>query len=131
FLQPQRSRSRARGSFPRVTCSGACSASHFNRHKSRPDPPPLSCVPNLDNLLTVPRERLKRLMGACDAEKLQELNEAIKLAVGVACGHRSFTAERESSHARGVLPRVVCSVLFGRHTLPCLVEIHPTPRAIG
>lgn len=31
------------------------------------------CVANFDNILTVPRARLKRLMGACDAAKLDEL----------------------------------------------------------
>ena len=41
---------------------------------------PGRCVANLDNLLTVPRERLKRLMGACDAEKLAERNQAITAA---------------------------------------------------
>jgi len=38
---------------------------------------------NLDNILTVPRHRLKRLMGACDADKLDELNQAIKAALDV------------------------------------------------
>jgi mRNA-degrading endonuclease toxin of MazEF toxin-antitoxin module len=42
-----------------------------------------SCVANLDNILTVPRQRLKRLMGACDAGKLEELNLAIKAALDV------------------------------------------------
>jgi len=44
---------------------------------------PVPCVANLDNLLTVPRQRLKRLMGACDAAKLGELNAAIKIALDV------------------------------------------------
>jgi mRNA interferase MazF len=44
---------------------------------------PTQCVANLDNILTVPRERLKRTMGACDALKVQELNEAIKVALDV------------------------------------------------
>lgn len=44
---------------------------------------PVSCVANLDNLLTIPRERLKRLMGACDANKITELNQAIKAALDV------------------------------------------------
>ena len=44
---------------------------------------PVRCVANLDNILTVPRHRLKRLMGACDAAKLSELNEAIKAAFEV------------------------------------------------
>ena len=44
---------------------------------------PMPCVANLDNLLSLPRDRLKRLMGACDAAKLAELNEAIKVALGV------------------------------------------------
>jgi len=43
----------------------------------------VQCVANLDNILTVPRHRLKRLMGACDAEKVAELNEAIKTALDV------------------------------------------------
>jgi hypothetical protein len=34
-------------------------------------------------MLTVPRERLKRLMGACDAAKIEELNQAIKAALDV------------------------------------------------
>jgi mRNA interferase MazF len=44
---------------------------------------PVSCVANLDNLLTIPRDRLKRLMGACDADKIGELNQAIKTALDV------------------------------------------------
>lgn len=45
---------------------------------------PVPCVANLDNILTVPRDRLKRRMGACDTAKLEELNRAIKVALGVA-----------------------------------------------
>ena len=44
---------------------------------------PGRCVANLDNILTVPRQRLKRLMGACDAAKIAELNQAIKAAFDV------------------------------------------------
>jgi len=44
---------------------------------------PVSCVANLDNILTVPRQRLKRLMGACDASKIEEPNQAIKTALDV------------------------------------------------
>jgi mRNA interferase MazF len=44
---------------------------------------PVSCVVNLDNLLTIPRDRLKRLVGACDAHKIAELNQAIKTALDV------------------------------------------------
>jgi mRNA interferase MazF len=44
---------------------------------------PVPCVANLDNVLTVPRHRLKRLMGACDADKTIELNQAIKAAFDV------------------------------------------------
>jgi mRNA interferase MazF len=44
---------------------------------------PVRCVANLDNILTVPRERLSRLMGACDAAKVEELNRAIKAALDV------------------------------------------------
>ena len=44
---------------------------------------PVRCVANLDNVLTVPRHRFKRLMGACDADKISELNQAIKAAFDV------------------------------------------------
>jgi mRNA interferase MazF len=44
---------------------------------------PVRCVANLDNILTLPRHRLKRLMGACDAATLAELNQAIKVAFDV------------------------------------------------
>ncbi len=44
---------------------------------------PARCVANLDNVLTVPRHRLKRLMGACDADKIAELNDAIRTAFDV------------------------------------------------
>jgi len=44
---------------------------------------PVPCVANFDNILTVPRHRLKRLMGACDASKVEELNQAIKAALDV------------------------------------------------
>ncbi|HWO25593.1 MAG TPA: type II toxin-antitoxin system PemK/MazF family toxin [Kofleriaceae bacterium] len=41
------------------------------------------CVANLDNIFTVPRPRLVRRMGACDADKLQELHQAIKAAFDI------------------------------------------------
>jgi mRNA interferase MazF len=44
---------------------------------------PGRCVANLDNILTIPRQRLTRLMGACDATKLEELNHAIRAALDV------------------------------------------------
>jgi mRNA interferase MazF len=44
---------------------------------------PSRCVANLDNVLTTPRHRLKRLMGACSTEKVEELNRAIKVAFDV------------------------------------------------
>ena len=44
---------------------------------------PTRCVANLDNILTVPHHRLQRLMGACDADKIAELNRAIKAAFDV------------------------------------------------
>jgi len=49
----------------------------------RPQGLPARCVANLDNILTVPRHRLVRLMGACDAAKVEELNQAIKTALDV------------------------------------------------
>ena len=45
---------------------------------------PVRWVASLDNIITVPRHRLKRLMGACDAAKIAELNQAIKAAFDVA-----------------------------------------------
>ena len=44
---------------------------------------PAPSVANLDNILTVPRQRLSRLMGACDTSKIDELNQAIKAALDV------------------------------------------------
>jgi len=44
---------------------------------------PTRCVANLDNILTVPRHRLVRLMGACDTAKVEEMNQAIKVALEV------------------------------------------------
>ena len=44
---------------------------------------PVKCVANLDNLFTVPRHRLQRLMGACNVAKIAELNQAIKAAFDV------------------------------------------------
>ena len=51
----------------------------LGRRQGLPDP----CVANFDNILTVPRQRLKSLMGACDASKVEELNQAIKAALDV------------------------------------------------
>jgi mRNA interferase MazF len=42
---------------------------------------PVRCVANLDNLLTVPRARLVRLMGALDREKTTALNQALCTAL--------------------------------------------------
>ena len=44
---------------------------------------PKRCVANCDNILTVPRQRLKRLMGSCDKSKLAELDRAVKVALGL------------------------------------------------
>jgi mRNA-degrading endonuclease toxin of MazEF toxin-antitoxin module len=41
----------------------------------------MPCVANLDNILTIPRDRMKRLMGACDADKIVEVNRAIKTSL--------------------------------------------------
>jgi mRNA-degrading endonuclease toxin of MazEF toxin-antitoxin module len=41
------------------------------------------CVASFDNILTLPRHRLIRLMGACDASKIPELNRALKVALDV------------------------------------------------
>jgi mRNA interferase MazF len=44
---------------------------------------PCPCVANLDNILTLPRGRLKRQMGALSQEKTTELDRAIIHALGV------------------------------------------------
>lgn len=44
---------------------------------------PCPCVANLDNILTVPRSRLTRHMGALSQEKTKELDKAIMHALGV------------------------------------------------
>ena len=42
---------------------------------------PRPCVVNLDNLLTVPRQRLTRLMGALARNKVEDLNRATRFAL--------------------------------------------------
>jgi len=42
---------------------------------------PVASVVNLDNILTVPRGRLSRQMGALNAAKVGELNRAIRYAL--------------------------------------------------
>ncbi|HXU45139.1 MAG TPA: type II toxin-antitoxin system PemK/MazF family toxin [Thermoanaerobaculia bacterium] len=44
---------------------------------------PTPCVANLDNILTVSRGCLQRRMGVCSGTKLEELDNAIKCALGV------------------------------------------------
>lgn len=44
---------------------------------------PIRSVVNFDNLLTVPRERLMRLMGSCSKERMSEVNHALMFALGV------------------------------------------------
>ena len=44
---------------------------------------PVRCVANFDNILTVPRHRLTRLMGACDSTKIHDVNRAIKASLDV------------------------------------------------
>src|ERR1051325_9231701 len=42
---------------------------------------PVPCVANLDNILTVPKPRLVRRMGALAAHNITELNSATKFAL--------------------------------------------------
>ena len=51
----------------------------LGRREGRPCP----CAANLDNILTIPRGRLKRQMGALSQEKTTELDRAIIHALGV------------------------------------------------
>ncbi len=44
---------------------------------------PCPCVANLDNILTIPRSRLQRQMGALTQEKIEELDRAIVHSLGV------------------------------------------------
>jgi mRNA interferase MazF len=44
---------------------------------------PRPSVVNADNLLTVPRQRLIRLMGQFSSEKVRELDRAVKIALGL------------------------------------------------
>lgn len=44
---------------------------------------PFPCVANLDNILTVPRSRLIRLMGSLAQEKIVELDHAIVYSLGI------------------------------------------------
>ncbi|MBI2433624.1 MAG: type II toxin-antitoxin system PemK/MazF family toxin [Candidatus Hydrogenedentes bacterium] len=42
-----------------------------------------TCVANMDSILTLPRSRLKYVMGACDVAKLAEIDEAIRISLGL------------------------------------------------
>ncbi len=44
---------------------------------------PCPCVASLDNILTIPRSRLTRQMGALSQEKTKEVDRAIMHALGV------------------------------------------------
>lgn len=44
---------------------------------------PTRSVVNVDNLMTIPRDRLKYLMGSLDSEKEADLNQAIKTALAL------------------------------------------------
>jgi mRNA interferase MazF len=44
---------------------------------------PCPCVANLDNILTVPKSRLTRQMGALARERVRDLDQAIKVALGL------------------------------------------------
>jgi len=41
------------------------------------------CVVNLDNILTIPKARLTRLLGALSQEKVSDLNRAIRIALDI------------------------------------------------
>ena len=44
---------------------------------------PRPSVVNLDNILTVPRQRLVRVMGQLSAGRVEELDRAVKIALGL------------------------------------------------
>lgn len=44
---------------------------------------PSPCVVDLDNIVTVPKSRLTRQLGALSQEKVPELDRAIKLALDI------------------------------------------------
>lgn len=44
---------------------------------------PRPCVVNLDNLLTIPKVRLRRLLGALSHDKVNEFNRAIKCSLDI------------------------------------------------
>ena len=44
---------------------------------------PRPCVVNLDNLLTIPKARLTRQLGALSQDKVEQLNQAIKTALDI------------------------------------------------
>ena len=50
---------------------------------SRQEGLPVRSVASMDNLVTVPRARLTRLIGSCAAAKLAEIDAAIRFALDV------------------------------------------------
>jgi mRNA interferase MazF len=44
---------------------------------------PCTCVLNLDNILTVPRQCLTRQMGSLTSDKVDQLDQALKVSLGI------------------------------------------------
>lgn len=44
---------------------------------------PMRSVASMDNLMTVPRQRLTRLLGSCTHEKVREVDAALRFALGL------------------------------------------------
>ncbi len=44
---------------------------------------PRPCVVNLDNILTIPRARLTRLLGALSQQKVNDLKRALRVALDI------------------------------------------------
>ena len=62
------------------TRRGLASEFPLGRREGLPRP----CVASMDNLMTVPRRRLSRLLGALAKERIEELNAALKFALDLA-----------------------------------------------
>jgi len=61
------------------TVRGLAVEVRLGRREGLPSP----CVVNFDNIVTINRTRLIRLLGALSSEKVAEVNQAIKLALDI------------------------------------------------
>ena len=83
---------------------------------------PVRCVANFDSLLTMPRDRFKRLMGACDLETIPLIDRAIRVSLDV---------KQAVSPAPSARPPGASAAALGRATMTTHMIIPVLPHEQG